>query len=89
MEFLTELLSPLHIKNKLPGISDKVLQERLRKLVRFDLVNRRVLPSRPPCVIYSLSQKGKRVLPILQKLESFIICKPKKRNPSSVPEHDS
>jgi DNA-binding HxlR family transcriptional regulator len=89
MKTLREPLTPSCIKRELAGISDKVLQERLRELERLGIVHREVLPSRPPRVLYSLTAKGQEILPLLLKLDAFTLCKPKKRSPCPSPERDS
>jgi DNA-binding HxlR family transcriptional regulator len=42
------------------GISTKVLNERLRKLMRFGIVERRVFPEIPPRVEYHFTTFGRR-----------------------------
>lgn len=89
MELLEEPKSPSQIREMLDGISDKVLQERLKRLEDLNLVHREVLPTRPPKVLYSLSTEGKDVLPTLKRLENFTLCKPRRRSPSPSPERGS
>jgi len=47
------------------GVSAKVLTARLRKLEMQSIVNRKILPTNPPMVEYSLSKTGRKFLPIL------------------------
>lgn len=51
-------------------VSDKVLFERLSKLESLGLVSREILPTKPIQVLYHLTEKGKAILPLLQKLET-------------------
>ncbi|MEM6675558.1 MAG: helix-turn-helix domain-containing protein [Planctomycetota bacterium] len=53
------------------GISTKVLNERLAKLVRFGVLERRAFAEIPPRVEYSLTEKGHRLLPILDAIEDL------------------
>lgn len=46
------------LRDALPGISEKVLAQNLRELVRDGLVDRAVEPTRPPRVTYSLTALG-------------------------------
>ena len=73
LKSLKEPASPSSLKEQLPGISDKVLQQRLRKLEELGLVKRSVLPDRPIRVRYSLSDKGSKLLPLLIKMEGVIL----------------
>jgi DNA-binding HxlR family transcriptional regulator len=86
---LNEPRTPSQIKKILKGISDKVLQERLRKLERLELIERAVLPTRPPTVIYSLTKNGKENLPLLNRLSTVILCKPKRHSQVPSPVRDS
>lgn len=46
------------LKRSIPGITQKSLTQTLRKLEQDGLVNREVLPARPPQVEYSLTELG-------------------------------
>jgi DNA-binding HxlR family transcriptional regulator len=62
---------PGEMKRAIPGISEKVLNERLKKFVRFELVVRKVFPEVPPRVEYKFSPKGKKFLKVLDSIEKF------------------
>jgi DNA-binding HxlR family transcriptional regulator len=49
----------------LPGLSSKTLLARLRELEEHGLVHRKIYPEIPPHVEYSLTDKGRRVQPVL------------------------
>ncbi len=49
----------------LPGISQKMLTQRLRELEEDGLVHREVFPEVPPKVEYSLTERGKQLAPAL------------------------
>lgn len=59
---------PGEIRRSIQGISEKVLNERLKKLVRFRLVNRKIYPVTPPKVEYSFTAKGKKFIKILDAI---------------------
>ena len=52
----------------IPGISKKVLTDDLRSLENDGLVNREVFAEIPPKVVYSLSERGKSLKPILDAM---------------------
>jgi DNA-binding HxlR family transcriptional regulator len=52
----------------LPGISTKILTQRLRELERHGLAERRVYPEVPPHVEYSLTAKGRQIQPVMAAL---------------------
>ncbi|HEY9825465.1 MAG TPA: helix-turn-helix domain-containing protein [Stenomitos sp.] len=52
----------------LPGISTKILTQRLRELERQGLIERRVYAEVPPHVEYSLTPKGRQIQPVMVAL---------------------
>ncbi len=54
------------LRRALSKVSSKVLTARLRELEERGLVFRRPIPSNPPMVEYSLTEKGQALLPILE-----------------------
>jgi len=55
----------------IPGISDRLLTERLRELEAEGIVVRAVEPGRPVRVTYSLSQAGKELEPAISALGNW------------------
>lgn len=52
-----------------PGLSAKVMNERLRKMIRFGIVRRTVFGEKPPVVVeYVLTPFGRRFLRILDEV---------------------
>ena len=61
--------SPTHftaLRNLMPGISQKVLTEHLRELIADDIVHREETGSIPAPVLYSLTDYGRSLLPIVE-----------------------
>ncbi|WP_052065523.1 winged helix-turn-helix transcriptional regulator [Thalassospira australica] len=58
------------LKVDLPGVSAKVLSTRLRDLEAKGVVVRKVMPTSPPSVEYSLSDLGRELIPILEAIIS-------------------
>jgi DNA-binding HxlR family transcriptional regulator len=52
----------------LPGISTKTLTQRLRELEQHQLVHRQSYAEVPPRVVYSLTEKGRELQPIMAAL---------------------
>ncbi len=62
---------PGAIEHSVPGLSQKVLNERLRKLVRFGILERTSFPEVPPRVEYSLTDFGLGFAGILDAIRAL------------------
>ena len=56
------------MKRYIAGVSDKTLSTALKELETDGLVHREMYPQIPPKVEYSLSEKGKSLIPILDEM---------------------
>lgn len=56
------------IRKELGNITDAVLAAMLKEMIAHDLILRKQYEQIPPKVEYSLTEKGKSVLPILQSI---------------------
>lgn len=56
------------LKASMPGISSKVLTERLRMLEGAGLIHRDYKPTVPPAVTYSLTPRGEELKDVLEGL---------------------
>lgn len=56
------------MKKRIGGISYKTLSATLKELEADDLVHREEYPQIPPKVEYSLTEKGKSLIPILDQM---------------------
>jgi len=52
----------------IPGISPKMLTTRLRELADKGVVIRKVVPTSPPSVEYSLSELGRELVPVIDTI---------------------
>ncbi len=72
MQVLSQVRAGVHRPGELeracPGISTKVLNERLHKLNRFGILDRRVYPERPPRVEYHFTRLGEQFLGIIDEV---------------------
>ena len=59
------------LQTSLAGISPRILAERLRMLEDHGLVHRRVIPTVPPRTEYTLTEKGRRIEPVLAAMAGF------------------
>lgn len=59
------------IRKAVPGLSDRLLTERLRELEAAGIVRRDVTDARPPIVEYELTPKGRALGPVLDSLSEW------------------
>lgn len=59
------------IKKRLPDVTQKMLTAQLRKLEEDNLIYRRIYPVVPPKVEYGLTERGKKIIPILEMMHHF------------------
>ncbi|MCC6744644.1 MAG: helix-turn-helix transcriptional regulator [Acidobacteria bacterium] len=62
---------PGQLERAIPGISTKVLNERLRKLVAHGVLVKTEYPELPPRVEYAFSGLGEKFLAVLQQIEAL------------------
>jgi DNA-binding HxlR family transcriptional regulator len=63
----------LELHGAFTGLSTKTLTDRLKKLTRNHIVSRETYPESPPRVEYSLTEKGRALLPILQAIHEVAL----------------
>jgi DNA-binding HxlR family transcriptional regulator len=66
--YSAEIMRYNEIRKELGNITDAVLVAMLKELIADELISRTQYNEIPPKVEYSLTQKGKSVLPILQSI---------------------
>ena len=59
------------LKKTLPHISDKMITSQLRELEEGGYVHRKVYPVVPPKTEYSLTEKGARVIPLINQIREY------------------
>lgn len=62
---------PGAMRKAVAGLSTKVLNERLRKLQRFGIVEKTIYPEVPPRVEYELTEFGRRFAAVLDGVDSL------------------
>lgn len=63
---------PSEIQRELPGLTSKVLSERLRKLEGFGLIDRHAYAEVPPRVEYALTERGQRMAGLVGDVRRFV-----------------
>jgi DNA-binding HxlR family transcriptional regulator len=56
------------LRADIPQISPKILTARLRELESSGVVDRKVMPTSPPSVEYSLNELGQRLVPAIEAI---------------------
>ena len=59
------------LERSLDGISPRTLSLRLRALEEQGIVQRKTFPEVPPRVEYSLTEKGRALVPIIEGMRSY------------------
>ena len=59
------------LQRSLVGISPKTLTERLKDLEAAAIVERRCYAEVPPRVVYSLTEKGRALLPVIESMRAY------------------
>jgi DNA-binding HxlR family transcriptional regulator len=67
----SDVTRPGQLQRFIPGISTKVLNERLRRLLDYDLIHRREFPDKVLRVEYSLTATGKKLASIIGQLRDL------------------
>jgi DNA-binding HxlR family transcriptional regulator len=62
---------PGAMERSVPGLTAKVLNERLRKLLRFGIISRHEYPEIPPRVEYRLTGFGQRFAKLVADIEQL------------------
>jgi|SRR5687767_6577384 DNA-binding HxlR family transcriptional regulator len=62
---------PGRLQRELPGLTAKVLNQRIRKLSRMGLIVRHAHPEIPPRVEYEFTDRGLRMAEVLRAVRKF------------------
>lgn len=60
-----------NLQKKLPTVSQKVLSRQLKSMEEDNIINRKVYPVVPPKVEYSLTDTGRKLIPLLEMMHKF------------------
>ena len=73
------------LRRQISGPSHKVLTQQLRQLERDGIVARKIYPSVPPKVEYSLSRYGKTLIPVLNAMANWGVKHGQARRQAAAP----
>lgn len=59
------------LKKSLPHITHKMLSSQLRELEKHELIVREVFPVVPPKVEYTITKRGKEVIPLIEAIRNY------------------
>lgn len=59
------------IRNKIPGITEKMLIQQLKKFENYNIVSRKAYLQVPPKVEYSLTEHGRSLKPIMSLIKQW------------------
>lgn len=62
---------PGAIERSIEGLTTKVLNERLRKLVGFGILEKKIFAEIPPRVEYGLTEFGRKFINVLEAIEDL------------------
>ena len=68
-----ETLRFSQLKRKMPQVTEANLTKELRMLEQYSLVHREVYREVPPRVEYSLTEMGRKFIPVLEALEHWAL----------------
>ena len=71
MIYLEEIVRYNKLKKKLPSIAHKTLSQQLDELEQSDIILRKQYDEIPPRVEYSLTEKGKSLIPIVLQMAQW------------------
>ena len=61
------------LRKSIPDISEKMLIQELKTLVDSELVSRKNFGEVPPRVEYSITEKGKAAMPLIEEMRNFAL----------------
>lgn len=59
------------LKKSMPKITDKMLTTQLRELETYEFITRKVYPVVPPKVEYTITEKGLKVIPVIDTIRKY------------------
>ncbi|MGB3467102.1 MAG: helix-turn-helix domain-containing protein [Cyclobacteriaceae bacterium] len=59
------------LKKSMPKITDKMLTSQLRELEKYGFITRKVFAVVPPKVEYTITERGKQTIPIIESLRQY------------------
>ncbi len=68
---LHETIRYNEFRRLIPSVTQKMLTQQLKELEKYGIISRKVYPSVPPMVEYSLTETGLELIPILEAMDEW------------------
>lgn len=81
-----DILRYSEIRKEMTNITDAVLATSLKELIQDEIIKRKQFDEIPPRVEYSLSSKGKSIIPILQTICQWADAYQEEENENILPQ---
>ena len=65
------ILRPSDLQRAIPGSTKRVLNQQLKELEEFHILNKKIYHQLPPKVEYTLTELGETVLPIIKMMNQW------------------
>lgn len=69
--YLHKVIRYNEFRKLIPEITQKMLTQQLKELEKYSIVSRKIYPTVPPMVEYSLTENGLELIPIMQKMDEW------------------
>lgn len=66
---LHEVIRYNEFRRLIPSITQKMLTQQLKELEKYGIISRKVYPSVPPMVEYTLTEIGEELIPIMESMD--------------------
>lgn len=66
---LHEVIRYNEFRRLIPSITQKMLTQQLKELEKYGIIFRKVYPSVPPMVEYTLTETGQKLIPIMESMD--------------------
>lgn len=61
------------LRRLMPKVTQKMLTQQLRNLERHKIISRKVYPEIPPVVEYSLTEMGRKLIPLFEAINQWSV----------------
>ncbi|WP_291259768.1 helix-turn-helix domain-containing protein [Fusobacterium sp.] len=69
--YLHNIIRYNEFRKLIPEITQKMLTQQLKELEKYNIVSRKIYPTVPPMVEYTLTENGLELIPIMQKMDEW------------------
>jgi DNA-binding HxlR family transcriptional regulator len=76
------------LKKTLPHITHKMLSSQLKELEKHELISRKAYAAVPPKVEYTITDKGKKVIPVIEVIRNYGLSMIKENGLEKVEQSD-